>query len=52
MTTTKTTATIDHSALGKGVVCEHCGFTVQVSKRHTVTHTMNGRRACPSLTGR
>lgn len=48
MTTTKnTTARIDHSSLGKGVVCEHCSHAIQVSKRHVVTHAANGRRACP-----
>lgn len=50
MTTTKSTrraAVIDHSATGKGVVCEHCGYSIQVSRRHIVTHASNGRRACP-----
>ncbi len=44
---TKTsTARIDHSATGKGVVCEHCGCAIQVSKRNVVTHFSNGRRKC------
>lgn len=51
-TTKNTTARIDHSALGKGVVCEHCSHSIQVSKRHVVTHAINGRRACPPLAGR
>ena len=45
MTTSKN-ATIDHSALGKGVVCEHCGYAIQVSKKYVVAHASNGRRAC------
>lgn len=48
MTTKQTTARIDHSPTGKGVCCEHCGFAVQVSRRHVVTHVLNGRRACPT----
>jgi hypothetical protein len=47
MNTTRN-AVIDHSSNGKGVVCEHCGYSVQVSKRHVVTHASNGRRACPA----
>jgi DNA-directed RNA polymerase subunit RPC12/RpoP len=44
----KTTARIDHTATGKGVACEHCGYAIQVSKRHVVTHAANKRRACPT----
>jgi hypothetical protein len=46
--TTKRTAVIDHSTLGKGVVCENCSHAIQVSRRHVVTHASNGRRACPT----
>lgn len=47
-TASKTTARIDHSDLGKSVVCKNCGFAIQVSKRYVVTHFSNGRRTCPT----